>query len=68
MSSDTRGFDLFAGGVRAVTSAWQTASGVAEMYAGENEDVQKSIQKLVAIQNIAMGVQELANELGDPEV
>jgi hypothetical protein len=62
LASDTRGFDLFAGSVKTLAAAWQTAAGAAELFGGQNEDVQKSIQRLVAIQSVANGVQQLATE------
>lgn len=63
LSSDTRGFDLFAGSVKFLAASWQAAAGAAQLFGGENEDVQKSIQKLVAIQSVAQGVQQVATEL-----
>jgi myosin heavy subunit len=62
LSSDTRGFDLFAGAVKTLAAGWQTAAGAAELFGVKNEDVQKSIQRLVAIQSVANGVQQLATE------
>jgi hypothetical protein len=63
LASDTRQFDLFAGAVTGLVSALQVGASAAELFAGENEDVQKSIQRLVALQNISQGVQQIANDL-----
>lgn len=63
LSSDTRQFDLVAGAVTGLVSAVQVGVSVGELFAGTNEDIQKSIQRLTALQNIAQGVQSLANEL-----
>jgi len=63
LSSDTRGFDLFAGAVSSLTSAAQTAAGVQELLGSSNDDVAKSVQRLVAIQNVANGVQAIAEQI-----
>lgn len=63
LSSDTRGFDLFSGAVSSLVHVTQTAVGVQALFGDKNEDVARSIQKLVAIQNIANGVQQLAQDL-----
>jgi len=63
LSSDTRSFDLFSGAVSAATSVFQTAAGAAALFGKNTEEVQKSIQQLVAIENIANGVRAIANEL-----
>lgn len=63
MSSDTRGFDLFASSIGTVSSAFQTAASAAELAGGNSEDVQRSIQRLVAIQNVANGVRQIATDL-----
>lgn len=63
LSSDSRSFDLVAGAVTGLVNVFQVAASTAELVAGNNDDVQKSIQRLLALQNISQGVQELANEL-----
>jgi hypothetical protein len=63
LSSDTRGFDLFASSVSTVSSLFQTAASSAELLSGGNEEVQKSIMKLMAIQNISNGIRQIANDL-----
>lgn len=63
LASDTRQFDLVAGAVTGLVNAFQVGASAAELFAGENEDVQKSIQRLVALQNISQGIQQIANDL-----
>lgn len=63
LASDTRQFDLVAGAVTGLVNVLQVGASAAELFAGENEDVQKSIQRLVALQNISQGIQQLANDL-----
>lgn len=60
MSSETRGFDLFASAVGTAASAIQVFGSIAEVAGDENEDLQKSIQKLVALSNIANGVRQIS--------
>lgn len=62
-ASDTRKIDL---GVEAITTAvgaYQTYIAVAELTGVKNEELEKSIQKLVAIQNIANGIQQIGTFL-----
>ena len=61
--SDTRGIDQVVGAFNAVSAAAQVAEGAAALFGAENEDVQRSIQKLVAIQSMMNGVQEIGNAL-----
>lgn len=63
LSSDTRSFDLFADSINTAASIMQTAVGAAQLFGDETEDVQKSIQTLMAVQNVANGVREIANDL-----
>lgn len=63
LASDTRGFDLFAESVSTLVATTQTFAGVQELVGSSNQDVAKSIQKLVAIQNVANGVQTIAEQL-----
>lgn len=62
LSSDTRSFDLLSGSINVMASGFQIASGAAAMFGGSEEDVQKITMKLVAVQNIATGAREIANE------
>ena len=63
MGSDTKNIDMLVGSFMAVGSAVQVAEGAMQLYGVENEDVQRGIQKMVAIQGILSGVQEVANAL-----
>jgi DNA repair exonuclease SbcCD ATPase subunit len=63
MSSDTRAFDLWASSIGSLASVFQTAAAGSELLAGESEQVQKSIAKLMAIQNVANGIRSIANDL-----
>lgn len=63
MSSDTRSFDLFASSVKTLASVWQTAAGAAQLFGADTENVERSIQRLVAIQSVANGVQQIATDI-----
>lgn len=63
LSSDTRNIDLVAGAVTGLVSAFQVGASAAELLTSGNEDIQKSIQRLTALQNIAQGIQQLSNDL-----
>lgn len=63
LASDTRQFDLLAGAVTGLVNTIQVGASAAELFAGENEDLQKSIQRLIALQNISQGIQQIANDL-----
>lgn len=63
LSSDTRGFDLFASAIGSAASVFQTLASGSELFAGSNKKVEESIRKLMAIQNIANGVRQIATDL-----
>jgi hypothetical protein len=63
LSSESRGFDLFASAIGTVSAAFQVAASAAEVLGDNNQDVQKSIQRLMAIQNIANGIRQVAVDL-----
>jgi hypothetical protein len=63
LSSDSRGFDLFAGSVNFAADAFQTFAGAASLAGASEKDTAKAIQTLVAIQSVANGVKGIANEL-----
>lgn len=63
LSSDTRGFDLFAGSVTLAADAAQTAAGAYALLGGSEEDVAKITKNLVAVQAVANGIKGIANEL-----
>lgn len=63
LSSDTRAFDLVAGSISTIASGFEAASGAAALFGADTEDVQKSIQKLVAIQSVANGIRDIATQV-----
>lgn len=63
MSSDTRGFDLFAGSVAFAADTFQTFAGAAQLAGASEEDAAKATATLVAVQSVANGVKGIATEL-----
>lgn len=63
VGSDTKHIDMVVGSFMALGSAVQVAEGSMQLLGVENQDVQKGIQKLVAIQSVMNGVQQIANSL-----
>lgn len=63
LGSDTKYIDMFVGSITAVGSAVQIAEGSMQLFGISNDSVERGIQKLVAIQSIMTGVQEVANAL-----
>jgi hypothetical protein len=63
LSSDTFRLDAGVDIVNQFASAWGLAEGAMALFGVENEDVQKSIQRLVAIQSVANGLQEISTFL-----
>lgn len=63
LSSDSRGFDLFAGSVTFAADAFQTAAGAAVLFGASEEDAAQATATLTAIQSVANGVKGIANEL-----
>ncbi len=63
IGSETRAFDLFASSVKALVSIYEVGVGVTELFGEKNEDVEKGIKTLVAVQALANGVREIANQL-----
>lgn len=63
LSSDTYRLDAAVDVVGQFANAWGLAEGALALFGVENEDVQRSIQKLVAIQSVANGLQEISNFL-----
>lgn len=61
LSSDTRIFDTFVEGGRAVAAAFSVAQGAAALFGDENKDLQKSILKVQGALALLTGAQELAN-------
>jgi len=63
LSSDTRGFDLFAGSISFAADAFQTFAGAAVLAGASEEDAAEATKTLVAVQSVANGVKGIANEL-----
>lgn len=63
LSSDTRGFDLFAGSVTFAADAFQTFAGAAQLAGASEEDAAKATATLVAVQSVSNGVKGIATEL-----
>ena len=63
LSSDTYVFDQISSVVQTLTGAFQIGASVATLFGASEKDVQKNIQKLLVIQNVANGVQQIANQL-----
>lgn len=63
LSSDTRGFDLFAGSVTFAADAFQTFAGAAVLAGASEKDAAEATKTLVAVQSVANGVKGIANEL-----
>lgn len=63
LSSDSRGFDLFAGSVSFVADGFELAAGAAALFGANEKKVEEVTKNLVAIQSISNGVKGIANEL-----
>lgn len=62
LSSDTRTFDLVAGGFKNMADGAQLFIGTQALFGKSNEDVQRSLQQLLAVQNIATAARSIADE------
>lgn len=62
-ASDTRKLDMAIGIFEGIGAAAQVAEGASALLGDENEDLTKSIQKMVAIQSVLNGIQEIQNAL-----
>jgi hypothetical protein len=62
LSSETRTLDLVASGFRGISDGAQLFVGAQTLFGRSSEQVQKSLQTLLAVQNVATGARELANE------
>lgn len=63
LSSDTRAFDLVAGSISTLTNGYEAIVGAQALFGESSEDVQRSIQKLVAVQSIANGIRQVSVDL-----
>ena len=65
MSADFPKMALIGGGLQAMGGAAQGATGAMMLFGSENEEVTKSIQKMMAIQQIMNSVTVMSNSLSD---
>jgi hypothetical protein len=63
LSSDTRGLDLAVGSITALASGFEAVSGVMALTGNQSEAVEKSIQRLVAIQSVANGIRDVGEQI-----
>lgn len=63
LSSDTHKLDLATGAVKTLASGFETVYAAASLAGEGNEDAQRSIQKLLAVQSIANGIREVSTDL-----
>lgn len=59
LSSDTFALDAGVQIVQGLAGAFQTYQGVLALTGNDNEDVQKSLQKLMAVMSVAQGIQQV---------
>jgi hypothetical protein len=63
LSSDTYKLDAGVDVIKQMANAWGIAEGAVALFGGENEEIQKSMQRLIAIQTVANGLQEISTFL-----
>jgi hypothetical protein len=63
LSSEHRSFDLFASSVTLAARSAETFVGVQGLIGQKDEDVERGIQKIVAIQSVANGLQEISRQV-----
>lgn len=63
IGSETRALDLVAGAMNTVVSGFQAAAGASALFGDNNDNVQKTIQKLIAIESIANGIREIGKQV-----
>lgn len=63
LSSETHGLDQASGALQTLASGFEAVSGVAALAGSNTEEVEKSIQKLVAIQSVANGIREIGKQV-----
>jgi hypothetical protein len=63
LSSDTRSFDQLTSSVSLLTNTYQTFVGVQALYGEQSEETEETIKKLVAVQSISNGLQEIGEQL-----
>ncbi|MBS1988757.1 hypothetical protein JST56_07265 [Candidatus Dependentiae bacterium] len=63
LSSDTHTLDGLVGTVQLLAGSFAIGTATAELFGQNNEDLQKSMQKLQAVMTLVVGVQQIANAL-----
>lgn len=63
LSSDTKNLDTLVQAGMGIAGSFQAAQGAMALFGSENKEVQKAMQKVVAIQGIMNGVQTVSNVL-----
>lgn len=63
MASDSRSFDQVSSAVNFLTSTYETFVGVQALAGDQNKEAEEVIKKLVAVQAVANGLQEVAEQL-----
>lgn len=63
LASDTKALDAAMGVGTGVAAGFQAAQGAAALFGSESEEVNKAIQKVIAVQGVMNGVQQLSNVL-----
>jgi hypothetical protein len=66
-ASDTRLLDQLVSAANGIAGAYGAAQGAAALFAGDNEDLQKTFVKLQAVMAILNGLQAVQNELKNKE-
>ncbi|HSW96893.1 MAG TPA: hypothetical protein VLF89_03630 [Candidatus Saccharimonadales bacterium] len=59
LSSRTRGLDLVVGTISGIATAFEAAAGATALFGDKNEESEKVIRKLIAVQTVANSVREL---------
>lgn len=63
LSSDTKNLDTLVQAGMGIAGSFQAAQGAMALFGSENKEIQKAMQKVVAIQGIMNGVQTVTNVL-----
>lgn len=67
IGSKTRGIDLLVGSVSSLANVLEISAGASALLGSDTEHIEKSIQKLVAIQSVANGVREFGKQITERE-
>jgi hypothetical protein len=63
MASDSRSFDQLSSSVTFLANSYQTVVGVQALFGDQSEATEETIKKLVAVQAVANGLQEISEQL-----